>query len=199
MVKCVAIGLLFKLSIEGTTWCQKMPTTVVVNSQPANNSAIVPNCEKWCHTLKTTGTGPSVYGIDEEPRRHVDKQNRFFVETWSRFFSPLKFHHARVCFPLPVDWPWEEEADAQGRWMGKKSALHAARSLKEKRLHNGGEAAEAKAANYDSPKTLRYPRKRDGCWGGVWCDVQGNLCGHVHIRATPSCKNLHISVQKFLQ
>ncbi len=49
-----------------------------------------------------------------------------------------------------------------GGW-GKKPALHAAIILKEKRQHTGGEAAEAKAANYDSPKTLRYPRKSDFC------------------------------------
>ncbi len=49
-----------------------------------------------------------------------------------------------------------------GGW-GRQPVLHAARSLKEKRQHTGGEAAEAKAANYDSPTTLRYPRKRDGC------------------------------------
>ncbi len=46
---------------------------------------------------------------------------------------------------------------------GRQPALHAARSLKEKRQHAWDEAAEAKAANYDSPKTLRYPRKREGC------------------------------------
>ncbi len=174
-----------------------MRTTVVVNSPLACSSAIVQNFETWCHTLKTTGTGPSVYGIEEKPLRPVYKNNRFSVETWSHFSSPLKFHRGRFCFPLPVDWPWEEEADAQGRWMGKAVCLACCAKFEGKKATYRGWSCRGSELWLTQNTALPSEKRRLLRWSLLW--FQRNLCGHVNIRATPFCGNLHTSVWKVLK